>query len=201
MVVLGAFADGFDASRMAAENVPYCCSQEKGKVVTELLPEECANCGRTIGKLETPMVWRGNVVCTSCRKILKTADASDAESIRSDAGREVPLTREEIEAEELSRVAAAQGREQNYPKAFDARVCPNPKCTYEGEGQIRKRGSWITLIFLLLIGVLPGILYAIFFGGHNTYCPRCGIEWGRTQWMKLDSSIMRPSTRAGSSRA
>ncbi len=148
--------------------------------------ETCGNCGRPIGKLETPMVWRGNVVCAGCRKILETADAPSAESIRSDAGRKAPLTREEMEAEELSRVASLQGQSQNYPNAFDARVCPNPNCHYEGEGQICRRGSWITLVFLLLIGLLPGILYAIFFGGHNTYCPKCGMLWGRTQWMKLD---------------
>jgi predicted amidophosphoribosyltransferase len=27
---------------------------------------ECANCGRTIGKLEAPIDWRGNVVCAEC---------------------------------------------------------------------------------------------------------------------------------------
>lgn len=28
--------------------------------------ETCANCGRVIGKLETPMVWQENVVCPEC---------------------------------------------------------------------------------------------------------------------------------------
>ena len=28
--------------------------------------ETCANCGRVIGKLETPMVWKENVVCPEC---------------------------------------------------------------------------------------------------------------------------------------
>lgn len=32
--------------------------------------EICENCGRVIGKLETPMVWNGHVVCKGCRDAL-----------------------------------------------------------------------------------------------------------------------------------
>jgi hypothetical protein len=32
--------------------------------------DACANCGRVIGKLETPHVWRDNVVCAPCHKVL-----------------------------------------------------------------------------------------------------------------------------------
>ncbi|MGC9260683.1 MAG: PH domain-containing protein [Phycisphaerae bacterium] len=28
--------------------------------------ETCGNCGATIGKLETPMIWKGSVVCGPC---------------------------------------------------------------------------------------------------------------------------------------
>ncbi len=32
--------------------------------------ETCANCGRMIGKLETPMVWQESVVCGACFEVL-----------------------------------------------------------------------------------------------------------------------------------
>ena len=32
--------------------------------------DKCANCGRTIGKLETPYVWQNQVVCAECEKRL-----------------------------------------------------------------------------------------------------------------------------------
>ncbi|HUX15268.1 MAG TPA: DUF3302 domain-containing protein [Phycisphaerae bacterium] len=34
--------------------------------------EQCANCGRSIGALETPHVWQGRIVCSGCRQILET---------------------------------------------------------------------------------------------------------------------------------
>jgi hypothetical protein len=36
--------------------------------------DKCANCGRAIGKLETPHVWKDAVVCGACRKILEQAE-------------------------------------------------------------------------------------------------------------------------------
>ena len=33
--------------------------------------EVCENCGRQIGKLETPMVWKERVVCGKCHKVLR----------------------------------------------------------------------------------------------------------------------------------
>ena len=38
----------------------------------ELPLEACANCGRKIGRLETPHVWKGSIVCAQCRKVLET---------------------------------------------------------------------------------------------------------------------------------
>ena len=34
--------------------------------------EVCANCGRMIGRLETPHLWQGRIVCSGCRQILET---------------------------------------------------------------------------------------------------------------------------------
>lgn len=38
--------------------------------------EVCANCGRMIGKLETPYVWREKVVCEPCHKVLASGQSS-----------------------------------------------------------------------------------------------------------------------------
>lgn len=32
--------------------------------------ETCANCDRSIGKLETPHVYKGEIVCAACHEIL-----------------------------------------------------------------------------------------------------------------------------------
>ena len=34
--------------------------------------EQCANCGRMIGKLETPHLWNDRVVCAACRQALQS---------------------------------------------------------------------------------------------------------------------------------
>jgi hypothetical protein len=42
--------------------------------------EQCENCGRTIGKLETPHVHDGHIVCAQCDKILQPAGLDEADS-------------------------------------------------------------------------------------------------------------------------
>ncbi len=39
--------------------------------MADMAGEICANCGRQIGKLETPMVWKQDVVCQACHKLLR----------------------------------------------------------------------------------------------------------------------------------
>ena len=41
--------------------------------MAELKPEKCDNCGATIGRLETPMIWDEHVVCAACYKKLGEA--------------------------------------------------------------------------------------------------------------------------------
>lgn len=42
--------------------------------------EACANCGRTIGKLETPRIWDGHVVCAQCDARLRPQTPPQAET-------------------------------------------------------------------------------------------------------------------------
>jgi hypothetical protein len=47
--------------------------------------EKCANCGRVIGKLETPMVWRDNVVCAVCHAKLSAVPVQSSQQARPTA--------------------------------------------------------------------------------------------------------------------
>jgi hypothetical protein len=53
-----------------------------------------------------------------------------------------------------------------------------PSCHYRGLPQLKARGNWAILLFLLFCGVLPGIFYAIACGGYDLLCPQCGIHLG-----------------------
>jgi hypothetical protein len=55
-------------------------------------------------------------------------------------------------------------------------ICPNANCGYVGDGERRARGSATVLVLLLLIGIIPGIIYAIVFAGDAFYCPRCSAK-------------------------
>jgi len=38
--------------------------------------ETCANCGRAIGRLETPHAWKDAIVCATCRKVLEQSESA-----------------------------------------------------------------------------------------------------------------------------
>lgn len=59
--------------------------------------ETCANCGRLIGKLEQPRVWRENVVCAACFTILSANDQRTPKS--NMAGQHPPEPRYETRAD------------------------------------------------------------------------------------------------------
>jgi|GEM_PF-4084860 len=51
--------------------------------------ERCSNCGAGIGALETPMVWRENIVCAACRERLAAGPRGAREG--PDTGKEVVI--------------------------------------------------------------------------------------------------------------
>lgn len=56
-------------------------------------------------------------------------------------------------------------------------ICPNPHCGFRGEGRVEGSSSGCLILVLLCFGVLPGILYLLFCGQHNSViCPRCGMR-------------------------
>jgi hypothetical protein len=70
-------------------------------------------------------------------------------------------------------------------------ICPNQNCGYQGAPKRRSKGSWVTLLLLLVIlplaslvifplagavFVVVGLLYMLANGGYRYDCPKCGIE-------------------------
>ena len=63
----------------------------------------------------------------------------------------------------------------------DRIICSNPNCGFKGEATPVSRGSTVLFFLLLLVGILPGLLYYIFAGGWDNYCPRCNLNLGKAQ--------------------
>lgn len=57
-------------------------------------------------------------------------------------------------------------------------ICPNPNCGYTGYPMKKEKGSLFMFLFLLLFGVVPGLIYLIFKSGYYYICPKCGIKVG-----------------------
>jgi len=72
--------------------------------------------------------------------------------------------------------AARKMGERTAPVGPNPIICPNPNCGYRGPGRVKKKGSAVVMVLLLLLWILPGILYAIFYNGSVIVCPRCGMK-------------------------
>lgn len=55
-------------------------------------------------------------------------------------------------------------------------ICQNPNCGYHGPMKKKARGSWVLLVVLFLLWILPGLIYLMFFSGYQYNCPRCGAR-------------------------
>ena len=113
--------------------------------------EKCSNCSRLIGNLETPYVYQNNVVCSKCSDILQP-----------------PV---------ISTVAAPIGSSLLIDRTKATSTCPRcPACGYTGIMKRKSKGSVIIMIFLLLLWILPGLIYAILNNGYQFVCPMCGAK-------------------------
>lgn len=57
-------------------------------------------------------------------------------------------------------------------------VCPNRNCGLRVVTKATPRGNPLILVGLLLCGILPGVLYALFASGYTYSCPACGMRVG-----------------------
>ena len=113
-------------------------SEKRGSI------EECANCGRTIGRLETAHVFKDQTVCAECFARLKPT-----------VGYETPAS------------LAAPAPAVSVRTAGVARACP--ACGSTRPAEKKSKGSTALLILLLLFWIVPGLLYLIFYSG---VCPQ-----------------------------
>jgi len=58
------------------------------------------------------------------------------------------------------------------PVSYDYPPCP--VCGYRGPAARVPKGSMLIAVSLLLIGVLPGLIYLMFFSGDVWTCWQCG---------------------------
>lgn len=119
--------------------------------------ETCENCGRAIGQLETPFIWRESVVCAECHARLSPAGAK------------------------ITTPFAQMAHVKTNPPALpdyigSRRACP--VCGSTGTPIRKAKGSSGVMILLLLLWIIPGILYAIFMSGYVFVCPKCGAKLG-----------------------
>jgi len=55
-------------------------------------------------------------------------------------------------------------------------ICPNPNCGHKGRPIIKHKGSLLVGLLLLFLGVIPGLLYFIFYHKKYYICPKCGVK-------------------------
>ena len=122
--------------------------------------ETCANCGRAIGKLETPHLWQQQVVCEQCVNQLSPPLAVPS----SPPPQLLPSRHPDLHPGRILK--------------HGERVCPNPNCGYCGMGKKEARGSGVIFVILILLWIIPGLIYWALCGGYRIVCPKCGMEWG-----------------------
>jgi hypothetical protein len=119
--------------------------------------ERCANCERKIGKLETPFVYKGNVVCKQCHRLLNDdGQRGQNDNIIVNRNLKESMPRRKLKRGEI--------------------LCPNPNCAYAGKPKKVARGSTIVGLFLCIFFLIPGLLYFLFAGGYRYMCPACGMQ-------------------------
>jgi len=135
--------------------------------------ETCENCGRTIGNLETPAVWRERVVCAECHQRLNGSHARGGQGAPAASG--VGHAGQSTAIPYATPLHYVSARPQGMRKG--ERICPNPNCGYCGPGTREARGSGVIFIILILLWIIPGVIYWALCGGYRIVCPRCGMEW------------------------
>jgi ssDNA-binding Zn-finger/Zn-ribbon topoisomerase 1 len=135
---------------------------------------ECANCGDRIGRLETPRVFNDQVVCAKCWEKLSDAEAAELTAALEDAP--PPPADKVLRYGSRERLVSMAPPMTTLPvqPLYSGRACP--VCGSTAKPVRKAKGSSAMLIILLLLWVLPGILYLIFYSGYIMVCPDCGAK-------------------------
>lgn len=78
----------------------------------------------------------------------------------------------ELREEIMREREAAEVQARREVQRGQAATCPD--CGYRGAAKKEPRGTIGVFLLLLLLGVVPGVLYAKFFDGFRYTCARCG---------------------------
>jgi len=134
--------------------------------------ESCANCGRAIGKLETPYLHTDHIVCAECKARL-TSDAtsiavpkSPLDELATHVSPRLPLTLEEFAREQARAFRGTAPR----------RRCP--MCGSYMPPTRKRKGSVVLALLLTLLAFFPGLLYAALCCRVVMACPDCGYKYG-----------------------
>jgi hypothetical protein len=153
--------------------------------------DACENCGKTIGKLETPYLFDEHVVCEGCERKLSVG----AKKIEQDllALRENDQFIASIQSEITNDPNQMAGRAESLsPSSVGAVVLSEygswgeplkpshccPACRSSASPVRKAKGNLPLQVVLLLIGILPGLLYFVFHEGYVFACPLCGYKYG-----------------------
>jgi len=60
-----------ELDQIMAEKGPHGVLEDANSNDTDAPNDKCENCGRAIGRLETPQIWQEHVVCNQCAKTLR----------------------------------------------------------------------------------------------------------------------------------
>lgn len=135
--------------------------------------EQCSNCDLGIGKLETPYVWNGSIVCQSCHQRLSQLASLAPEPTPTPPPIPPSSSIPYATPAHLNRSASYE----RFPGATGPVViCPNQQCGYNGRGIEKRGGSMLVFIILILFWILPGIIYYALCMKTTLSCPKCGIK-------------------------
>lgn len=120
--------------------------------------ETCANCGGKIGRMETPYVYRDQVVCGPCIERLRRPPPAPGGT---------PPQYQPAAVEHVF----VDTRPQWASMATACPVCGSLKPAVK-----KAKGSIVLAILLLLLWILPGLIYWMFYQGYIYVCPDCGAK-------------------------
>lgn len=117
--------------------------------------EKCENCSGNIGKLETPQIWNGSVVCWDCHKKLAAQQEEKESAERAVAQADYERKARQEMREEMAQVGPEIPRGSNISKAVTARELSSTEAQprIPGYSFLNLISSFCTIVGLLLIVV------------------------------------------------
>lgn len=178
---VGAFAGGKVRCHVAIQVTCAVCGKKLAAPDTAAgMPGKCPNCGELVRIPGGP----------SASPAASTAPVVQARAVQDEATKRCPYCAETIKAAAVkcrfcgSMLGSGAPPTSTVPTRMRPSegeiVCPNPNCGFCGLPTKKRRGSIIVMFFLLLLGALPGLIYAIVYDGYTLICPQCGMRLGTT---------------------